>query len=152
MTTTIYAILLVGPNQQLETYILSLFFGIGGGWKWTVDRLLVSLIIPRGQDAELMGFFLFSGQILSWIPPLVYTAINEAGISQRIGVASLDIYFLLSMFSYFLMRGYQQARAEVGRDATVDTNSMKSTEGKEEEEHDDGKDDIKTLDEPDCWK
>jgi UMF1 family MFS transporter len=116
--TALFAVFLKGPGQHLETYILAVLWGCGTGWKWTNDRLVASCIIPEGQDAELMGFFLFSGQILTWIPPLVYTAINEAGVSQRVGVATLDVYFVLAVVCYWLMGGYAKARAEVGRGTT----------------------------------
>jgi Na+/melibiose symporter-like transporter len=49
------AIILKGPGQQIETYILAFGWGIGTGWKWTTEPLLASAIIPEGQDAELMG-------------------------------------------------------------------------------------------------
>jgi UMF1 family MFS transporter len=116
ITTALFAIFLTGPDQYLGTYILAFLWGVGTGWKWTCDRLVASSIIPDGQDAELMGLFLFSGQCLSWIPPLVFTAINEAGVSQRIGVASLDVYFVLAMVCYLFMGGYARAREEVSRD------------------------------------
>ena len=63
-----------------------------------------------------MGIFLFAGQCLSWIPPLVYTAINESGVSQRVGIASLDTYFLLAMLCYCCMGSYAKAREEVNRE------------------------------------
>lgn len=118
LTTAAFAFFLKGPGQHLETYILAFIWGIGTGWKWTCDRLVASCIIPEGQDAELMGFYLFSGQSLSWIPPLVFTAINESGVSQRVGVASLDGFFLLALVCYLCMGGYVKARTEVGRSTT----------------------------------
>ncbi|KAL3937618.1 MAG: hypothetical protein SGBAC_007310 [Bacillariaceae sp.] len=117
VATALFAILIVRPKMFVETYLIAFFWGMGMGWKWTIDRLLAAVIIPEGQDAELMGFFLFSGQCLSWIPPLVYTAINEAGIPQRVGLASLGAYFILAVICYLLMGGYNQARLEVGRGA-----------------------------------
>lgn len=128
VATAMFAIFLVGPGQYIETYLISFFWGMGTGWKWTMDRLLAATIIPKGQDAELMGFFLFSGQCLSWIPPLVYTGLNEAGVSQRVGVASLDLFFALSVLCYLCMGGYTRAREEVGRD-TAYANSKDATEG-----------------------
>lgn len=115
MITGLFALFLKNPNQHLLTYLFVFIGGIGTGWKWTSDRLIASLIIPDGQDAELMGFFLFSGQCLSWMPPLIYTAINEAGISQRVGVATLDLFFLSGMTCLLLIGGYAKARTEAGR-------------------------------------
>jgi Vacuole effluxer Atg22 like len=116
--TALFAILVTGPGQYLRTYIMAFFWGTGVGWKWTCDRLTASSVIPEGQDTELMGVFLFSGQCLSWLPPLVYTAINEAGVTQRIGVASLNVWLLLSLFGYCCMGKYTTAREQVSR-ATV---------------------------------
>jgi MFS-type transporter involved in bile tolerance (Atg22 family) len=138
VVTACFALFAVGPGQHLETYIMSFLWGIGVGWKWTCDRLLASSIIPEGQDTELMGVFLFSGQCLSWLPPLVYTALNEAGISQRIGVASLDIYLVISLVGYCCMGSYRRAREEVGRttiykvkDPARPSNFIQSTERKQ---------------------
>jgi MFS transporter, UMF1 family len=90
---------------------MAFFWGTGVGWKWTCDRLTASSIIPAGQDTELMGVFLFAGQCISWLPPLVYTAINEAGVTQRIGVASLNVWLVISLLGYCLIGGYTTARS-----------------------------------------
>eukprot|EP00934_Nitzschia_sp_Nitz4_P005376 Nitzschia sp. Nitz4//scaffold162_size51285//27330//28991//NITZ4_006971-RA/size51285-processed-gene-0.34-mRNA-1//1//CDS//3329537979//5366//frame0 len=115
IATALFALLIKGPGQTLETYILAFVWGIGTGWKWTCDRLVASSIIPNGQDTELMGVFLFSGQCLSWVPPLLYTTINEMGVSQRIGVATLDIFFVLALMACWMMGSYETARMQVQR-------------------------------------
>jgi MFS transporter, UMF1 family len=115
VTTALFAFFVHGPNQHVETYIMAFIWGTGTGWKWTCDRLVASLIIPEGQDTELMGLFLFSGQCLTWIPPLIYTAINEAGVSQRVGLASLDLFFLVAIVCFLFTGGYSKARTEVAR-------------------------------------
>jgi hypothetical protein len=101
---------------------------------------VASSIIPEGQDAELMGIFLFAGQCLSWIPPLVFTAINEAGVSQRIGVASLDVYFFLSFLGYCCMGSYAKAREEVNRESAFSAATGKPPEIRVEISADDPKD------------
>jgi MFS-type transporter involved in bile tolerance (Atg22 family) len=103
------AIILKGPGKQNETYILALIWGLGTGWKRTTDRLLASILIPKGQDAELMGVFLFCGQSLTWLPPLIFTAVNEAGVSQRVGVGMLSIYFFIGLVSLSMIRNYREA-------------------------------------------
>ena len=47
------AVVLKGPGQQMETYILASIWGLGLNWKWTTDRLLAATLIPEGQHAEL---------------------------------------------------------------------------------------------------
>ena len=116
VTTALFSILVTGPGQYLRTYVLSFLWGTGVGWKWTCDKLTASSVIPEGQDTELMGVFLFAGQCLSWLPPLVFTAINEAGVSQRVGIASLDVYLVISLIGYCCMGSYTTAREEVNRE------------------------------------
>jgi MFS transporter, UMF1 family len=115
-TTIIFAIVVTGPQQQLETYILATGWGLPVGWKWTVDRLMASTFIPAGQDAELMGTFLFAGQVLSWLPPLIFTVLNEAGVSQSIGIGTLAIWFGLGIASLLAIGNYQDAIIAVGRE------------------------------------
>lgn len=116
--TALFAIFVTHPEQFFRTYIMAFFWGTGVGWKWTCDKLTASSVIPEGQDTELMGVFLFAGQCLSWLPPLVYTAINEAGVTQRIGVASLNVWLVASLLGYCIMGSYTTAREQVNR-ATV---------------------------------
>jgi UMF1 family MFS transporter len=102
-------------GQQLETYIIAVFWGVGTGWKWTTDRLLSSTLIPEGQDAELMGYFLFAGQILTWIPPLIFTGLNELGVPQRYGIMMLNSFFLVAGVAYLRMGSYHEAVRVAGR-------------------------------------
>jgi MFS family permease len=128
VTTALFALFANGPGQFVRTYVLAFFWGLGVGWTWTCNRLMASSIIPEGQDTELMGVFLFSGQCLSWMPPLVFTAINEAGVSQRIGVASLDVYLVISLICYGFMGSYTSAREEVNRTTVFAKGEAPTTE------------------------
>jgi len=46
VNTLVAALVLRGPAQQIETYLLAGDWGLGTGMKWTADRLLSSTIIP----------------------------------------------------------------------------------------------------------
>lgn len=63
INTVVAGLVLQGPGQEPATYLLAGGWGLGTGMKWTADRLLSSTIIPEGQDAELMGLYLFAGQV-----------------------------------------------------------------------------------------
>ena len=113
--TLVVAGVLKEPGQEIATYILGFIWGIGTGWKWTSDRVLVSSIIPPGQDAELMGVYLFAGQLLTWCPPLVFTVLNEAGVNQRISIGTLAIFFAIGIIALVLMGSYDSAVDVAGR-------------------------------------
>jgi UMF1 family MFS transporter len=129
VNTAMVSIFLKGPGQQLETYILAAGWGLGTGWKYTCDKMVLLQVIPDGQNAELMGVFIFSRQVLAMLPPLVFTVLNEQGISQRIGIATLDIFFLLSLFAYIRL---MKSEAMVGEEVHDIANE------KQEEEKDSG--------------
>ncbi len=56
-----------------------------------------------------MGAYLFFGQILSWLPPLIFTFLNEAGISIRISMLSLLIFWFISVICLQFMGPYENA-------------------------------------------
>ena len=121
LNTIAAASFLHGPGQQLETYLIAGIWGLGSGWKWTIDRLLASTLIPMGQDAELMGLYLFSGQILTWLPPLLFTILNELGVSQQVGIGSMFFWFLLGLAALCMMGDYRSAVIEAGRQHILDS-------------------------------
>mmetsp|Transcript_6280 Transcript_6280/g.15568 ORF Transcript_6280/g.15568 Transcript_6280/m.15568 type:complete len:194 (-) Transcript_6280:1988-2569(-) len=111
----VFVSILSGPGQTKRAYTVVAFIGFCGGWKYSMDRLLGSSLIPEGQDAEMMGVYLFAGQCLAWLPLMVYTIMNEAGISPRISVAVLIVYIGISLFALCMVGDYTEARAEVNR-------------------------------------
>lgn len=77
--------------------------------------LSYSIVIPENQDTELMGFFMFCGQVLTWVPSVVFTVLNEADVSQRIGLASLNVMLICSLIAYLKMGSYSDAIAVANR-------------------------------------
>jgi MFS-type transporter involved in bile tolerance (Atg22 family) len=110
-TTTAAAIGLTPNNNssKVRVYVLVAFWGIGNGWKWTCDRLASARLCPPSQSGEFMGLYLFSTIVLTWLPPLVFTLLFEADISMQVGLATLDVWFVLSAASYWAMGSYTDA-------------------------------------------
>mmetsp|Transcript_3029 Transcript_3029/g.7880 ORF Transcript_3029/g.7880 Transcript_3029/m.7880 type:complete len:626 (-) Transcript_3029:156-2033(-) len=130
--TTIAAVVLKGPGQQVATYCFAVVWGTATGWMYPTERSLYCAIIPKGQDGELMGMYLCSCQILSWLPPLVFTAMNESGVSMRIGVASLDIFFALSFGVLFFVGSYDEA-VEHGRNFVAESSQLGGSQRENEQ-------------------
>lgn len=86
--------------------------------------------MPKGQEAELAGFYLYCTQILGWLPPLVFTIFNESeAIDLSWGGVQLNIYLFVAAGLYQLMPAWDKCleitdaenkilKAEEGDDTT----------------------------------
>jgi len=110
-TTSLAALSLKGPGQQGLAYAFAMFWGLCLGWIHPTEKTLYCTIIPRGQEAELMGTYICAGQVLSWLPSLVFSVMNEAGLSMRAAFGSLTLYFIVSYCILFLVGDYEEAVA-----------------------------------------
>lgn len=102
----ILVLLVNKPGHEFRLFLLSILWGIVVGWKEPADKTILCNLVPRGIEAEMSGLYVFSGQISMWIPPLLFTMMNENGIDIRIGLASFGGYFLISLISLFMMGSY----------------------------------------------
>jgi len=132
LTTGIAAVTLTGPNETNKILYLCLFWGIALGWLHPTHTTILCTIMPTdGGQTEHMGLYIFSSQILSWLPPLIFTALNESGISMSVGLASLNLFFAVAMGLLFMIGPLALAN-EKSRLVGGDTDKL--------EEHDDIKD------------
>jgi MFS-type transporter involved in bile tolerance (Atg22 family) len=111
VTIVAASVFLKDKGQQPLTYIFAAFWGVALGWTYPTEKTLYVTIIPRGQEAELMGTYICACQMLSWLPPLVFTLLNEAGFSMRLGVSSLAIFMFISVCVLCLVGDYSEAVA-----------------------------------------
>jgi ABC-type transport system involved in multi-copper enzyme maturation permease subunit len=73
------------------------------GWLHPQHTTAFVSIIPRGQEAELMGMYLLCGQFFAWLPPMVFTLLNEMGYPMTYGLASLAMFFIAGIFCILMM-------------------------------------------------
>ncbi|CAJ1954355.1 unnamed protein product [Cylindrotheca closterium] len=111
VSITAAAVFLKHEGQQSLAYTFAVFWGLALGWTFPTEKTLYVTVIPRGQEAELMGTYICACQVLSWLPPLVFSMLNEAGYSMRLGVTSLAVFMLISFSILFLVGDYEQAVA-----------------------------------------
>jgi len=93
-------LVLTDPSKSTEAYIAGMFWGFLIGWYVPLVNLVFSMIIPSGQESELTGFFLYCSQILAWLPPLIFTLLNEADVNLKWGGIHLNIYFFIGLLLY----------------------------------------------------
>lgn len=104
VTTTVAASTLTGPEHIKYMPLIGALWGVGLGWLLPMHQTAFMTIIPRGQEGELMGMYIFSGQILSWLPPMLFTTINEVGMDMAYGLASLDVFFAGAVLCLFMVK------------------------------------------------
>jgi UMF1 family MFS transporter len=70
--------------------------------------------VPEAQQAEFFGFFAISGKALSFLGPLLLGVVTTAAGSQRAGVATILLFFIVGgiiMATVNEARGIETARA-----------------------------------------
>merc|ERR1740120_547017 len=72
-----------------------------------------TLLIPRGQEAELMGIYIFFVNAFVWLPSLGVTILIQYGISWRIAIGTLSVYSFISIIFLFLMESFSLAKKDV---------------------------------------
>ena len=64
---------------------------------FTAPKAWFCTIIPGAREAEFMGIQKLFGKSLSWLPPLIYTLINEGmGGDMQMAMFSLSFFFALA--------------------------------------------------------
>ena len=124
VTTGAAAMVLKGPNDVNYSYVLGAGWGLLLGWQIPLHTAAIVPLVAshsnsnnnnsmgehrRGGESEFMGLYLLAGQVLSWLPPTVFSALNEAGFPMEYGLASLCLFFLLALLFLVRLGDYQQA-------------------------------------------
>jgi MFS-type transporter involved in bile tolerance (Atg22 family) len=124
VSTTAAAMILTSSQDKHLTPVFGVLWGLGLGWLHPMHSTIFITISPRGQESELMAIYLFCGQVFSWVPPLLFTILNEAGVRMSVGLGSLNIFFMAGLIFLYLMGDYsaalEQARSKGAAMAPVD--------------------------------
>jgi len=73
-------------------YIWGCGIGVFIGWFYPTENLFYCMCLPVGQEVELAGFYVYCSQILGWLPPLIFSIIVEANVSQTYGVVAVTSF------------------------------------------------------------
>jgi len=102
-----------GPGSEPLLFVMSVGYGLNLGWKEPTEKTLWCRLIPHRQEAEMWGLYLFSGQIFTWFPPLIFTVLNESSASIQVALASYGGYFLIGVIFLFFMGNYESVQAHL---------------------------------------
>jgi MFS-type transporter involved in bile tolerance (Atg22 family) len=84
-----------GPKEL--SYIWAACIGLLLGWFYPTENLFFSMCLPKGQEAELAGFFVYCTQILGWLPPLLFSILVQAGVAQKWGVVVTSFGYVVAV-------------------------------------------------------
>lgn len=110
--------MLLNPELSYILYILFFLWGAVIGWYFSTQHLFFSMCVPKGQETEIAGFFIYSSRIISWLPTLAYTLVNESGINQKWGLMGLNVFVFISVIFLMLLSPWDTVLAEVQNDVT----------------------------------
>ena len=76
-------------------WVAGVVIGLFVGPNQAASRSLLARFVPPAKETEFFGFFAFSGKITAFFGPLLLGRFTEWFGSQRIGVATLLIFFVV---------------------------------------------------------
>ena len=76
------AVFVTGSNVKALGYTFFTMFGLCLGGYYSAEIALVASIIPYEQEAHFTGTYAFAIRVCIWLPPLLYTALNENGFGK----------------------------------------------------------------------
>ncbi len=102
---------------RTEFWIAGILIGLAAGPNQAASRSLVGRFSPPDKETEFYGFFALTGKAASLFGPLLFAALTTAFGTQRAGVASILVFFVVG--GLLLLRvDERQGVAASGRDGT----------------------------------
>ena len=82
-------------QSQTTFWIAGITVSLFAGPNQSASRSLMGRFVPRHKINEFYGFFSFSGKVTAFLGPLMIGELTRAFGSQRIGVSSIILLFIL---------------------------------------------------------
>ncbi len=91
----IAAIIAVVPQEKIWFWIAGLLVGLFAGPNQSASRSLMGRFAPQNKETEFYGFYAFSGKATAFLGPLLMGVITQASGSQRYGMATVGLFFII---------------------------------------------------------
>jgi UMF1 family MFS transporter len=88
-------VLAVWAPNKTWLWIAGILIGVFVGPNQSASRSLMGRFVPEKHQAEFFGFFAFSGKITSFMGPILLGVASQMFDSQRVGVATVLLFFLV---------------------------------------------------------
>lgn len=94
IAATLLAIL---ATSRTGFWVAGILIGLFVGPNQSASRSLMGRFVPRELESEFFGFFAFSGKLTAFIGPFLLGVLTDVSGSQRIGVSSVVVLFVLGL-------------------------------------------------------
>ena len=98
LATTVIAFL---ARERSMFWVAAILLGLMVGPNQAASRALLGSFVPRNKQAELFGFYAFSGKLASVLGPLSYGLVLQATESHRWALASIAVFFIVGLALLF---------------------------------------------------
>ena len=111
---TLFAGIFLRPSTRYWMYAFAFVWGLCEGWMRPQHMTIFVTIAPMEKGAvELMGLFIFFRNVMVFIPPMLFTILNELGIPMWVGLSSLTMFSIVGLIGLTTMENYEDARKRV---------------------------------------
>jgi MFS transporter, UMF1 family len=122
---------LISKEREFMGFVFGALLGFLQGWFYPCENIMFSMCLPKGQEAELTGIYIYCSQILVWLPPFCFSILVENRIPQRFGLLSMMIFQLIGLAVLSIMPPWEEILEEI---QTGGTSSKLKDNGQEENE------------------
>lgn len=112
LITVVGVFVLTGEERQTIIYVFGILWGLMLGWFYPLQNVVFTMSLPKGHDSELSGFYTYCRSILTWLPPLIFTVMNESGLHMKWGLLSLVIFLFIGLVFLQLMAPWEEVLQE----------------------------------------
>ena len=112
----IAAIVAVVPQEKIWFWVAGVLVGLFAGPNQSASRSLMGRFVPKNKETEFYGFYAFSGKATAFLGPLLMGVITQASGSQRYGMATVGLFFIIG--GLLLRTVDEQKGIRMGREKT----------------------------------
>ncbi len=123
LNSVIYAYMILFvymEGQYLEIAISAAVVGMALGGQFFTMKCFFLIIIPAGQEVEMAGLYTFFQYILVFAPSMWFAYANDtnlAGAGVRIGMLSLNLFYIIALLLMSVFMNEKVAREHAGATA-----------------------------------
>jgi UMF1 family MFS transporter len=85
-------------QTKFQFFVVAILAGTGLGAIQAASRAFMSSLIPKGQEAELFGFYALCGKTAAIFGPMIFGLVSRlTGGNQRIAIVVVGLFFLVGL-------------------------------------------------------